>query len=267
MGLLAKTLSLADSNKIAFKQFTKKYGISLCAVFSKFDNDYVITDSTGFDGISIISSISSADFWNGTIKEKNDWQYYNSNEEMLPFYQLFSFTLKDKITGIAIRCFEDKIFMACSTENYSFEPSQPLNNDLFNLSFTAKSKLSIEAFSRNKEDEINKYQFDFSTALNFHIQKSLRKTEYSDIIFESIAKELVTFLEKCFAAPGIVSRISKNTINIVYSNSSKVPFELLKTHLLKECYSILDEESKLLTFTQEGKATSYKELIDFLQAE
>lgn len=267
MGLLSKTLSLADSNKIPFKQFTKKYNISLCAVFSKFDNDFVITDSTGFDGISIISSISSSDFWNGTIKNKNEWQHYNSNEEMLPFFQLFSFNQKDKITGISIRYFENKIFMACSTEKVNFTASEALTKDLLNLSFENNAQLNIEQFNRGKDVTIYKYKYDFSTALNFHIQKSLRKTEYTEIIYETIAKELLNFLEKCFPSPHIVSRTTKNSINIIYCNSSNVPFELLKAHLVKECYALLDDESKFISFTLEGTANSYKELIDFLQAE
>lgn len=267
MGLLSKTISLANSNKIDFKQFTKKYNISLCAVFSKINNDYIITDSIGFDGISIISSISTSDFWEGTIKNKIDWLFYKTNEEMLPFYQLFSFNQKDKITGIVIKRLEDKILMVCSTNSFIFEPTPELSQDLLNISFLYNNKINIENITKQKDEEIYKFELDFSSAVNFHIQKNLRNTEYAGTVYDSISKEIVSFLEKSFPKPNIVSKISNSKIHIGNISNISIPFNLLQNHLIGELYSILDEESKLISFTNQGKSNSYKDLVDFLQAQ
>ena len=225
MGLLSRTLSLSQEKKvsektISFIQFTKKFNISLCAVFSKIDNNYLITNSVGFDGISIISSISTNDFWDGTINNPNKWYSFTTNSEMVPFFQLFSFNQKDKIKGIYICRFEDKVFMVCSTESISFIPNDSIIKELSFINFD------------NKEDK----------------------------------KEISINLEKSFSYPNLISTNSFGIFNIAFVSESQLSEKLLQTHLIKELYSILDEESNLLILANLGKSNSYKDVMDFLQA-
>lgn len=271
MGLLARSLSLTQENNhnvesISFIQFTKKYNISLCAVFSKIDNNYIITNSIGFDGISIISSISTTDFWNGTIKNSNEWQSFTTNSEMIPFYQLFSFNFKDKINSIYIHRFGDKIFMACSAENFSFIPNNAITNDLSNISFKTENSNSDYSINLEKNENIYKYQLDVKNAIEFHIQKNLRLLEYKNTIQETISNEIVNFLKRSFSSPHLISSNEYGIFNIAYISETEVPEQLIKTHLIKELGSILDDESKLIAFTNLGKSNSYKDVIDFLQA-
>lgn len=275
MGLLSKTLSLANessnnitkANKISFSRFTEKYNISFCAVFSKINNNYVITDSLGFDGISIISSISSVDFWNGTLKDKNSWLSLTTSSEMVPFYQLFSFNQKDKINSIYIHGFEDKIFMVCSSDKSSFIPNDVIAKDLINLSFDKEPETETISFDLSKNESVFKYEIDFKNAIDFHIQKNLRKLEYKTIISDVIHKEINLFMKRSFTVPSLVHNKNHGTFNLAIISENEIPENLLKTHLIKELENILDEESKLVSINNLGKSNSYKDVMDFLQAE
>lgn len=271
MGLLSRTLSLSQEKKvsektISFIQFTKKFNISLCALFSKIDNNYLITNSVGFDGISIISSISTNDFWDGTINNPNKWYSFTTNSEMVPFFQLFSFNQKDKIKGIYICRFEDKVFMVCSTESINFIPNDSIIKELFFINFDTKEDKKEISINLEKNENIYKFQIDVKNAIEFLVGKNLRKLEYKNIIQNSILNEIYLFLEKSFSYPNLISTNSFGIFNIAFVSESQLSEKLLQTHLIKELYSILDEESNLLILANLGKSNSYKDVMDFLQA-
>ena len=71
---------------------------------------------------------------------------------------------------------------------------------------------------------------------------------------------------KSFSFPNLISTNSFGIFNIAFVSESQLSEKLLQTHLIKELYSILDEESNLLILANLGKSNSYKDVMDFLQA-
>lgn len=276
MGLLSKTLSVADSiknkddstaEKLSFEDFFQKYDLCCCAIFSPFENNYVITHSVGFDAVSLISSISTKDFWNGTVKS-NNWETFSSNEELLPFFQLFSFNQKDKINKIFIKRFNDKIFMICSTNESKFIANDKITNDLELIYFeTEKVECENDDFSiaLSKNQNVYKFSLNAQNAIEAIIKKNLSKLEYESVIKDAIKKEIYYFLKKSFSQNAIIFQ-HDDVYNIALISEGEVFENVLKIHLMGELEYFFDTEVNALIFTSHGKANSYKNLIDFLKS-
>ena len=92
MGLLTKANTLDKEKGMAFSDFVKKYKLKFCAVFEKNDNNFLIKNSIGFDGVSILSSLSTQDYWNGICSNFNELNIFSDdNRTLFPLLQLFSF--------------------------------------------------------------------------------------------------------------------------------------------------------------------------------
>ena len=79
-GLLKKTLSILNKKtELDFFEFTKKYSLKFCAIFSRCENLFYISKSIGFDGKSITNSVSTQSFWSGTI-DNEGWHFFDKKD-------------------------------------------------------------------------------------------------------------------------------------------------------------------------------------------
>lgn len=77
-----------DEPFVFFKNFCTEVGLQKVVVLIPHENTYKAIFSYGVESASREESISTFDFWNGTLKE-NQW-YSFSGEDLCPFYQLFA---------------------------------------------------------------------------------------------------------------------------------------------------------------------------------
>lgn len=268
MGLLQKSISISSAQKISFSDFVKKYNISLCAVLKKCDQNFVISNSYGFDAISIISSVSSLSFWEGTIKEKNKWYSYKNNAQMLPFYQFFSFNQKDKIDSINIYFSNnDQILLICGSSNENCINSSSLIDDFNNINYQLKENIDLSQFTKNKNESAQKYSLNFSKVLEHQINANLKKNECYSTIENALVCQIEFNLKRFFPSPNYVSYISDGIFHILYKTEKQLPLSLLSEHIKTSFKDFLDDDAKLIEVSEEGKAASYKDLLVFLQAE
>ena len=91
VGLLKKSLYASENRGLDFFEFTGKYNLEMCAILKNTDGEYRIQNCVGFDGESICLSVSTVDFWEGTINQANKGFSFNTDSsDALPFFQFFS---------------------------------------------------------------------------------------------------------------------------------------------------------------------------------
>lgn len=137
-----------NETRFSFFEFTKKHSLKKAAVFAKNGVFYSFCASQGFDGDTILQSLSTVDFWEGTIKEDN-WNYFSREENNLnSMLQFFSNSLKNKINFCAVYFHSDKILLLASEETLpSKEDLDSISEDFalldsfknFDLDFTKES--------------------------------------------------------------------------------------------------------------------------------
>ncbi len=103
MGLLRK-IEESVNRKPYFSTFCKKYGFNHAGIYILQNNNFVLSKCFGLDAETIFKSVSTKDFWEGTLNYKIDndfWISFSRKEDNLePFFQFFSKDTVDSLNSI-----------------------------------------------------------------------------------------------------------------------------------------------------------------------
>lgn len=211
MGLLSKA-NLFENTKpegLAFSNFIINNNIKQFALFEKINNQFIITNSLGFDYKSIISSESTIDFWNGAV----------NNSDLNTFKQFFSPELSEKIRTVKIfQISQDKIFMLCNQEL-----SEKIKSELSNISIA--TTFTSENFDSSKASE----SFEISL---------LEQNNFSTSILNELFNQLI-LLNK-----DLKIEITESKIKFSVTNNN-LPSQLYINHLYLNLSYFSDDCKKL----------------------
>lgn len=202
-----------SANDISFFDFITRYSLPHCAIFTKCDNNYIISKSAGFDGDSIISSLSTTDFWEGSIN-KNKWTFFSrSNNSIVTILQFFSKPLKDKIEFVGTYFENDRILFLAYDK--AILPSAEMNAISANFKLIDFLKPSDFLKSKPIETPIDTIAFNYENALNNFVEQN-RSIASSPSIATKIKRALQTELEyKLYL-------LSNTSINFIKTGEFKI---------------------------------------------
>ncbi len=242
VGLLKKSLMASEVHKLDFFEFTGKYNLEICALFKNQEGTYKISNCIGFDGESICLSVSTADFWDGTITQPHKLYSFSANSsEALPFFQFFSKALKEKIYSIQIiKTNDNSILLACNAE---FKDTSTIFDE---LEITQNIQIDFnEGNAGVSQNYAASYTLDFSEALeSFILSNSKNDIKFTKIILD----EIYFNLQKNFPSPDFVEYSPKGKFKLYISQL--LPVELLYNHIRYENSFILANHSELLSVVE-----------------
>lgn len=267
MGLLEKSISISKDKTVFFSQFVKKYGFNICALLERKDLSFFITQSVGFDCTSLICSVSSSDFWNGTLKEKNKWYSFTKNESLLPFFQLFSFSLKEKISSLHISFInENTILMLCNITDSSIINSKLFLDDCRVLQKDDYSPKKIDlSFIKTEQINYKKISIDFSVLLNKLLKQNLKEQSLITNIKNIILLKIQSLLEQFFVQPNFVIVTSSGIFKVLFLITESLTFELIESHIKYLLSSFFNDEEKLIQIIDEGISLTKTQALSFLK--
>lgn len=258
MGLLQKANLLSQKKGLAFCEFIQKNNISKAAVFNFLDGYFYIQNSYGLDGVSIISSKSTQDFWTGLLPEKSKIYYFSKDDESLnSLLQFFSFNLKDSIDCIYAVRTGTKIYLICNSQ---------IDESIFNDFYTIENKLPEIDFNKiefNKNSIFRNYSINIEDSVISYLNN---KNEDHNLFKDSLLNEIINTLFFLFSENHLLS-YENNLLNVSINSSFDIPEVLLKEHIYQTIKSILETSSKIITVSSKGTAESIVELKKFLKAE
>ncbi|MCF0241814.1 MAG: hypothetical protein HUK25_04205 [Treponema sp.] len=228
--------AMALSKGLSFFEFIKKYNLSHCAIFKKTGVKYSMHFSAGFDAETILESISTADFWNGTI-ENDKWFFYNKeNNSINEILQLFSSELKEKISFAQIFKHENYILLIAQSDNDTSDYSlSDMALDFVDLNYSKENKIVF----KNNSNYNFKICVDYSKALDKTVNSLIYKSEIINNIKSAFITEFIFHSAELIDTPnafgtesefkvkfGLItdSKISKNAFKSLISLSSKAVF-------------------------------------------
>lgn len=239
MGLLSKA-NLLDTNQektsgLAFSNFVRKYNIKCCALFEKVNDNYIITNSIGFDFNSIIKSKSTIDFWNGL----------NESSDLSIFKQFFSSELSEKIKTINVKKINsEKILMLCNSII-----TESIKSDLQSL--TAENSICEYENITNKNVQFSKIELKINNV----------DTTFISSISEEIFNRLINFYFK-----EIKILKNMNTIKLMVPVNETFESQLFNKHLLLNFSDIFQNPTEYIII-ESCSAENYNTLVDFIKAE
>ena len=275
-GLLAAAAPLTEKTSyVSFSDLCGTFGIRHGAVFQITDGSFAVSACTGFDAVSASLSVSSSDFWDGTIgKDSSVKNFSKPAGNLSAFYQLFSPRIREKLSCLHfLRFASDAIFMKADFigEN-PVPPAEAIKNPLEefikngNSGDTGKNTAPLFSVDFSLLQKKNAALFLLSTkiAINRILVSAVPKsTPIKDRIFSAIYADATDILERSFAAPNICSRGKNGELHIVLFCHADFDEAVLQFHVIRVLTPLLDEAAESLMLIKAGSAHSAEEIERF----
>lgn len=267
MGLLSIASHLDENPKqgLAFSDFILKHNFKIAALLEKTDNDYLITNSIGFDGESIISACSTSDFWDGICPEYGKLYEFSHNDNSIsPLLQLFSLNLKDAVKDICIcRSSENKILLVINSKI-----SDDFLQDI-NLLDSTRHKCDTDTLNKFFKDSsvLETFQINLCEAVESFLLSSKVKSDFSEALQKAIFNEFYNRFISSYNNKDASACPEEGVINTVFIMDRAYSTELIFNHLVLNFREVLGSFADLTKINNLGKVQSYKDIADFLQAD
>ena len=274
----ARFSSKTDEPFTFFSSFVEELGFSKVCILLSDENLFKMYFSYGFDSSSFQKSISTKDFWDGTVTTE-EW-IQASDEDIVPFRQLFSEDDNAEISLLHIKRFELNetsciMIIAEHTKqtlvdtdmvdvvlpslfphiNHCIETKRIISGALFATKF--ETAVNTE---NSLIENANGYMFTVSLD-NFFNSFDYLSTEAALLLFKSLHYS-INILTKL---PDIIYA-DDHTIKIIRFCNGELDQELYAYQLKKTISPIFSpEKADLIEIKCEGSSSDINDLIDFLQ--
>lgn len=265
MGLLsrmeairARDLELKNSSSLYgskqkitnYHSFSKKVSLRQSAVLVPFGKRFFMRYEHGFDADSIFKSVSSVDFWNGTIPQRQQW-YTVTKENLEPFYQLFSDDIVGKLTHLHIKSFTiladvpiKAIIIATDEEidqelisNYIPDLADFIAADISNsiTNFSApifsSSKLLEEKLSSSLPNKGKLFTLSIKEAVAEIADIHHADTETLEILDSVLLFEVYNRIRGILSSEDFCFPENDHEVSIFFSSAENIDADLLQFHL------------------------------------
>lgn len=248
--------SMDDSiqkKKIAdYHSFSERAALKQSAVLVPFGRRFFMRYEHGFDAVSIFKSVSSVDFWNGTLPQHQQWHTF-SGDDLEPFYQLFSSEFNHNLTDLHIKSFilladvpiQAILLVADKTIDREF-----IDENIPELAdyIAAEISNSIEA---NHPTPLQEGSRIFSVSIKEPVAEITDilhiDTEALDLLFPVVLSETLNRLQQILSSDDIVFPLNEFDIVLFFSHADNMDADLLQFQLQKYFIPLLGSSaSKIL---------------------
>ncbi len=247
--------SMDDSiqKKVAdYHSFAEKAALKQSAVLVPFGRRFFMRYEHGFDVVSIFKSVSSVDFWNGTLPQNQQWHTF-SGDDLEPFYQLFSSEFNLNLNDLHMKSFillADVPIQAILLIADKTIDRELIDRNIPELADYIAAEISnvIEAIPPTPLREGSR---SFSVSIKepvAEITDSLHTdTEALDLLFPVVLSETLNRLQQILSPDDIVFPLNEFDIVLFFSHADNMDADLLQFQLQKYFIPLLGSStSKIL---------------------
>lgn len=228
----------------------------------KLNDEYFVPEYTiGFDYSSIKSCVSSKDFWNGMILEKNKTLIFSKPEKLLPFFQLFSFVIKDSVKSICLyydtENKNEKIYLIVNKVDDVFLENEM--NEFKNSYVLINNFVKTDESFFTSSQSIFEFTLDFSGIFLEELPSVIQK--YSSDFYNCVEIEVYNYLRQSFG--DYVQKGKDNSYNFLFISENDVSEQLVIEHIYNTIDFITTEKKSRIKIHSHGKCESFFEFKQF----
>ena len=275
-GLLSRAAPRMQKPAYAsFSDLCRDFGILHGSLFEITDGSFAASACTGLDAQSIALSVSSPDFWNGTIGIDTSIKTFSKTlGNLAAFYQLFSPRIKERLSSVHFfRLSSDIVFMKADFigENSS-PPSETikiaLEEFIKNSGHTGRSKNGNTIFSSTASLPNDKSALFFLLSTKIAINRTLvsvspKSAAVKERLFNVICSEISDMLTYSFAAPNMCVQGKNGELHIVLFSHDDFDEAVLQFHISRFLSPFLSDAAAALMLIKAGSARSAEEIERF----
>ncbi len=277
-GLLAKA-SLMEFSKVTLSQWAKNNSVNHVAIFSQYNNFYYISDSLNIDARTIALSVSTKDFWQGSIDfdESVYVKFSKADGNLGRFYQFFREDLRHDVEELYFLPVtiggQKKILMILKKADEVF--TLPPSTDSFIKSISTINFNIVELPQETMEERLEENLVNFQANLYILSYRicleslfngiEISNLEIKKLVIESMTKVMHAKITQLFASPNLVYMGTSEEIKIIYIARDDIDENLLLKHLKNCLKSYLgNNESDSLLLLNAGVTKNSKGAMAFL---
>ena len=272
-GLLKKA---QEASRLTFQQWAEDKGIEHCGVFCEQGGLMMLKLAYGIDAPSVFSSISTKDFWTGSIRSNNWVTLDRDSPNFTAFTQFLSpearrnvrtfrilkvtdqdklnifFAYSDKPAGLLRASAEFSAeLLSVMKSHAAYLIETPTCESVKGLTQDHKARLCLISTKRALDETTKNIEVSELT-----IQKILTTTIFEEIFFRT---------KKLFASPGAIYSEDSAEIKAAAIINSGIEDEILKEQLFLEYRDLIgDEAAKKIIILTAGYSDIDEEILDYL---
>ena len=275
-GLLSRAAPrMQPPSYVSFSDLCRDFGILHGSLFEITDGSFAASACTGLDAQSIALSVSSPDFWNGTIGVDTSIKTFsNPLGNLAAFYQLFSPRTKERLSSVHFfRLSSDAVFMKA---DFIGENSSPPSETI---------KIALEEFIKNRghggrlkngnavfsgascfPNDNSALFFLLSTKIAINrtlVSVSSKSDAVKERLFNVICGEISDMLAHSFAAPNMCVQGKNGELHIVLFSHDDFDEAVLQFHISRFLSPFLSDAAAALMLIKAGSARSAEEIERF----
>lgn len=270
MGLLSHVTSSYLPQKFgtfSLLDFSKKYKMRACAIFSCVSGKMLMTDCIGFDAITVSKSVSSLDFWSGTIGSDSKWYSFDKNE-FVQFFQFLSFKDAQYVKSLHfLRVSNDVIFMAAQTDVFFDLPDTDEIKKILPTIYIPEKTSIISGAEKKFNDVFDMTATIFTVSVNQAAKAIIdEKTDVKlgMILERTIYRDVFYKISQSLLSPNKVLDSGKGIIKVVVFSAAEMDEALFKFHLTNSLADILDSKIKYIVVEKSGVAATAQDIKSFI---
>lgn len=268
-GLLARAQQSLEKEYFSIQNWAKENNFAHCGFFSSVNGIMAITNAYGLDSQTIINSISSKDFWQGTFSNNSVLNYSKHDKEIYNFLQFFSFDLKNSIEHI---CFiklplenDFAIFMTFNTDENELCISKKIIDNINFIATTNKIGKNYFNFSSLVPQNYYLYTIDYFEIFQNSINVNQFPNEnVKNAIINCIDSQIYNFFKSALPEPAIVFFRKPNRIYLALKTKI-LDKDLFLTHInfiFKNIFGQSASIKNLPEFKNPNDLTELKNLLE-----
>lgn len=249
MGLLSRISAGIDTapvvpaeDSISFFDFIQNNPLSHVCIFSKVNSFFVASASWGFDGDTILKSLSTSDFWEGSVKQ-GTWNVFSRDDNNLnTILQFFSDSFKNVINFVQVYAEENRILLIAN-EN------KPLEDTILSKIASDFKKTNENLKIKNREIQMasdHSIKFSIKAAaegLMQQLNESIRS-----FIENSLITETCCSLTRLLEEPDYFTVSDDYKFSVEIFSKSNITSETLKTFLTFSLKTLFKDKSSLIAY-------------------
>lgn len=272
-GLMAKAQS---ASILTFQQWAKQNGFERCGVFRSKNGLMLLECANGVDAQSVFSSISTQDFWNGSVHSDTWVTLDRESPNFSAFTQFLGAEAKTNVKAFRILKFTDGEELVVFFQ-YSYQPAGFLNvkdnfkQELLEVLRCHRQSLMVEPTRQMVETLSEKgcvrlFLISTKRALEETTQKiEICESGLLKVLINTIFEELFYKTKKLFQAPALIYSIDPDEIKVAAYVNSEIEDEILKEQLSLEYESLIGTEAaKKIIILTAGYSQDHEEIHDYL---
>lgn len=247
MGLLSRISAGIETPAeipLSFFDLANKYSLPHVCVFRKSGNFFVASASKGLDGDTILQSLSTSDFWGGTVTD-NTWSTFSREDNNLnTILQFFSEKMKSEINFAQVFKNGNRILLLAFND-------APLDYTL--LTTISQEFIKSDEFvkktykSENSESTVNVH-FNVIEALNGLMQQL--NGEIRTFVENAVYTETCFTLENLLDAPNSLTVSENKEFTVFVNTPSKLTEETLKAFIVSVLKPLYKENAGMICYAE-----------------